>query len=72
MPAAPHVSKNKSLRKCTRWWKTLFFHMVDIAIVNYFILFQLHRVNNPDIPDLKRPKKVLHHRIPRGTCTIAK
>jgi len=22
------------LRKCVRWWKTLFFHLVDITVVN--------------------------------------
>ena len=34
------LSSNNLLRKCFRWWKTLFFHLIDIAIVNGFILFQ--------------------------------
>lgn len=42
------------LRKCVRWWKTLFFHCVDIACVNSFILFQEHRKENPDVPELSR------------------
>lgn len=42
------------LRKCVRWWKTLFFHCVDIACVNSFILFQEHRKNNPEVPELSR------------------
>ena len=31
------------LRKCLRWWKTLFFHLIDIAVVNSFILFREHQ-----------------------------
>ena len=23
-------------QKCYRWWKILFFHLIDVAIVNYF------------------------------------
>jgi len=51
-----YLSKYNSLRKCVRWWKTLFFHLVDIAIVNGFILFQSHRRLNKDNPALERPK----------------
>jgi len=51
------LSKNCALRKCMRWWKTLFFHMIDIAIVNSYILFQLHRAEHPDNEALKRPHK---------------
>ena len=41
-------------RKCLQWWKTLFFHLIDIAVVNSYILFLEHQAKNPD--DLKRPK----------------
>ena len=37
-------------RKCVRWWKTLLFHLTDIAIVNSYILFQEHCTNSPDEP----------------------
>lgn len=47
------LASNNVLRRCMRWWKTLFFHCIDIAVVNSFILFQLHRAENPD--NLKRP-----------------
>lgn len=40
------------LRKCVRWWKTFFFHSIDIACVNSFILFQEHHKQHPDIPEL--------------------
>ena len=49
------LSKHNVLRKCVRWWKTLFFHMIDIAAVNSYILFQLHKANNLDNAALKRP-----------------
>ena len=34
------LSKYNLLRKCVRWWKTLFFHIIDISIVNVYILFR--------------------------------
>lgn len=51
------IGKCSTLRKCLRWWKTLFFHMIDIAAVNSFILFQIYRAENNDKPELKRPQK---------------
>lgn len=33
------LSTNNLLRKCVRWCKTLLFHVIDIAVVNGFILF---------------------------------
>ena len=51
------LNTNNVLRKCVRWWKTLFFHMIDIALVNGYILFQSHRRNNPDNELLKRPQR---------------
>ena len=35
--------------KCVRWWKTLFFHLTDIAVINSFILFQAQRAENTEI-----------------------
>ena len=40
-------------RKCLRWWKTLFFHLIDMAVVNSYILFLEHQANNPK--ELERP-----------------
>ena len=51
------LSHHNVLMKCMRWWKTLFFHMVDIAVVNGYILFQLHRKANPNKEGLKRRSK---------------
>ena len=48
------LGTNNVHRKCVRWWKTLFFHLIDIAVVNSYILFQEHRTNCPDEPALKR------------------
>ncbi|XP_066926570.1 piggyBac transposable element-derived protein 4-like [Clytia hemisphaerica] len=57
------LSSNNLLRKCLRWWKTLFFHLIDIAIVNSFILFQELRKQGK-LGDVKRPKdySLLHFR----------
>ena len=27
-------------RKCLRWWKTMFFHLIDIAVVNIHFVFR--------------------------------
>ena len=48
------LSTNNVIRKCLHSWKTLFFHMIDIAVINGYILFQSHRNNNPDNELLKR------------------
>ena len=51
------LNTNNVLHKCVRWWKTLFFHMTDIALVSGYILFQSRRKNNPDNELLKRPQR---------------
>ena len=42
----PNYRKKHSPRKCMHLWKTSFFHVTDIAVVNSFILFQIHRARN--------------------------
>ena len=48
------LSTQNVLRKWVRWWKTLFFHLIDIAVVNSFILFREQQTQFPDEPGLKR------------------
>lgn len=48
------------LMRSVRWWKTLFFHCIDIACVNSLILFQAHRASHPDIPELERKAEYDH------------
>ena len=51
------LAQNSTLRKCLRWWKTLFFHMIDIALVNSCILFQFHRAQHPEVEELMQPSR---------------
>ena len=44
------------LMKCVRWWKTIFFHIVDIAIVNSYLLFTEWQRMYPDEKGLHRPQ----------------
>lgn len=48
------------LMRSVRWWKTLFFHCIDIACVNSFILFQAHRASRSEIPELERKAEYDH------------
>ena len=48
------LSKYNLSYTCVTWWQTLFYHIIDIAVVNGFILFQQHRKNNPDPVTLKQ------------------
>ena len=43
------------LIKSIRWWKCLFFHAIDVSVVNSFILFQQLRNQHPDAPEFQRP-----------------
>ena len=49
------LTANNVRRKCYRWWKTLFFHLIDMSIVNAFILFKEYQAKFPDNEDPKRP-----------------
>jgi hypothetical protein len=51
------VMSNNLLQKCYKWWKTLLFHLIDMSVINSFILFQEQRRNNPDNNGLERGEK---------------
>ena len=52
------IGKYKALRRTSKFWKTLFYHMLDIARVNSYIMFQEFRSldKNVNIVELERPK----------------
>ena len=33
---------HSSLRRATRYWKTLFYHMLDVAVTNAFVIYNWH------------------------------
>ena len=54
-----YLSYHNTLRRTVRYWKTLFYHAVDIAVVNSFILYNVlayrageRRVSENDYRDL--------------------
>ena len=57
------LSSHNLLRKCFRWWKTLFFHLIDISVVNSFILFEECRKHDKR-EEFRRPPgySLLHFR----------
>ena len=69
------LGTNNVMRKCLRWWKTMFFHLIDIAVVNGFILFKEHQANHPDDEALRRSQDytISHFRaeIIRQICNFS-
>ncbi len=51
------IAKYSVLKKVNRWWVTLFFHVIDLASVNSYILFKEWSAQNPNNPDLKSNAK---------------
>ena len=49
------IGKYNVLRKVNRWWKTIFFHLIDIASVNSYILLKACQTKYK-IEKLKRKK----------------
>ncbi len=49
------ISRYCVLIKSWRWWKTLFFHLIDMACVNSYIIFKAMQALFPDNPMLQRP-----------------
>ena len=44
-------------RKCLRWWKAIFFHFIDLAVVNSYILFSEQQQAHPDFEQLQCPQR---------------
>lgn len=40
------ISYHKVLRKTVKYWKTAFFHLIDVAIVNSHVLYNWFQLKN--------------------------
>lgn len=49
------LARYNVLHKTRKWWKTLFFHLIDVAVVNSYIIFEKLRKRFSDDPRLRRP-----------------
>lgn len=34
------IGKYNDLRKVNQWWKTIFYHLIDIAVINSYVMFR--------------------------------
>ena len=61
-------------RKCLGWWKARFFHLIDLAVVNSFILFKEQQSTFPDIEQLKLPRSYnlenFREELVRNICAL--
>lgn len=44
------------LWRVKKYWKVLFFHLIDVSIVNAFVLWKEYQSQHPERADLQRPK----------------
>ena len=55
-----HIAAYRTLRRCKKYWKSLFLDMLDIAATNSYRIFELYRADHPGAIERR-----LHH---RHTC----
>lgn len=44
----------ETLHKCCKYWKKIFLHLIDVAVLNSSIIFSELRQNHPGDPELRR------------------
>ena len=49
------INKYNILMKTNKWWKILFFHLIDISVVNAYILYKQWLIQNPGLVDVAFP-----------------
>ncbi|XP_065195736.1 piggyBac transposable element-derived protein 4-like [Sycon ciliatum] len=52
-----HIAAYRTLRRCKKYWKSLFLDMLDIAATNSYRIFELYRADHPGAIERRR-----HHR----------
>ena len=52
-----HIAAYRALRRCQKYWKSIFLDFLDVSEVNAFLMFEIWRKSHPGQVD--RPK---HHR----------
>ena len=57
---------NKAHRRTSQFWKTLFYHMLDIARVDYYIVFQKFRSldKNKNVEKHYKGLNLIHNLMP--------
>lgn len=50
---AMQITFSESLRNTTKWYKKLFFHMIDLSVLNSFILFKTIKHQNFQLSKFK-------------------
>ena len=50
-----YAASYRLLRKTKKFWKTLFYDLIEIAVINSFIAFQFFRKQHPELVSLRPP-----------------
>ena len=47
------IGRYEILRKTNKWGTTVFYHFLEVALVNSFIMFKDWMEKHPDVPELQ-------------------
>lgn len=59
-------------RKSKKWWHRIFFHFLDVTLINSFLLYCMHPDSDPKLKKLKSFRMdIIRQLIPMGNKDIA-